>query len=79
MKRRFPIYLKLSKIVLKIPFLIRNYDGVFLNNDSATAARLAAGSCLELVTRLLAGDIGNGLGLVRPPGHHSGAGHISGW
>ena len=52
---------------------------MFLNADSATVARLAAGSCLELVTRLLAGDIGNGLGLVRPPGHHSGPGHISGW
>ena len=73
----FPIFF--SKIDLKSFIFFRNYDGVFLNADSAAAARLAAGSCLELVTRLLAGDIGNGLGLVRPPGHHSGPGHISGW
>jgi acetoin utilization deacetylase AcuC-like enzyme len=38
---------------------------------SSEAARLAAGSLVELCDAVLAGHVANGLALVRPPGHHA--------
>jgi acetoin utilization deacetylase AcuC-like enzyme len=38
---------------------------------SSEAARLAAGSVVELCDAVLAGQVDNGLALVRPPGHHA--------
>jgi acetoin utilization deacetylase AcuC-like enzyme len=38
---------------------------------SSEAARLAAGSVLELCDAVLAGQVANGVALVRPPGHHA--------
>jgi acetoin utilization deacetylase AcuC-like enzyme len=35
------------------------------------AARLAAGGLLELCEAVLAGEVDNGVALVRPPGHHA--------
>ncbi len=35
------------------------------------AARAAAGSACELATRVLAGELSQGLAVVRPPGHHA--------
>jgi acetoin utilization deacetylase AcuC-like enzyme len=35
------------------------------------AALAAAGSAAELATRVLAGELGQGLAVVRPPGHHA--------
>jgi acetoin utilization deacetylase AcuC-like enzyme len=35
------------------------------------AARLAAGGLLDLCEAVLAGEVDNGLALVRPPGHHA--------
>jgi acetoin utilization deacetylase AcuC-like enzyme len=34
-------------------------------------AELAAGGCLELADRLMAGEIDSGFALIRPPGHHA--------
>jgi len=39
--------------------------------ESSDAARLAAGSAVELCDAVLAGDVRNGVALVRPPGHHA--------
>ena len=39
--------------------------------DSAEAAVLAAGGLAELATRLVHGELDNGLALLRPPGHHA--------
>ena len=39
--------------------------------DSAQAAWLAAGGLAELATRVVQGEIANGLALLRPPGHHA--------
>jgi acetoin utilization deacetylase AcuC-like enzyme len=58
---------------------IRECDGrsVMLDPDTATspdsykAAELAAGGCLELTGRVLAGEVDCGYALVRPPGHHA--------
>jgi acetoin utilization deacetylase AcuC-like enzyme len=38
---------------------------------SSEAARLAAGSVIELCDAVLAGAVDNGVALVRPPGHHA--------
>src|SRR5512138_813409 len=35
------------------------------------AARAAAGSASELATRVLSGELSQGLAVVRPPGHHA--------
>ena len=38
---------------------------------SSEAARLAAGGLIELCDAVLAGQVSNGVALVRPPGHHA--------
>ena len=49
----------------------REFDSVYLCEDTEQAARLAAGSSVELVSRVLDHEVQCGLGLVRPPGHHA--------
>jgi acetoin utilization deacetylase AcuC-like enzyme len=50
---------------------------VSLDPDTQTSARsyeaalLAAGSCLEAIDRILAGEISNAFAMIRPPGHHA--------
>jgi len=51
--------------------LCEGYDSVYLCNETAEAARLAAAAGIDLVDAVLAGDIHCGIGLVRPPGHHA--------
>ncbi len=41
------------------------------SEGSYEAARLAAGGLVDLCDAVLAGDVQNGLALVRPPGHHA--------
>ena len=48
-----------------------NYDAIYLCPDTAAAARLSAGAAVDLVEKVLSGEIHCGLGLVRPPGHHA--------
>jgi len=45
-------------------------DTYFAASASGYAARLAAGSVVELVTRVVHGELRNALAVVRPPGHH---------
>ena len=45
-------------------------DTYFSATASGYAARLAAGSVVELVTRVMQGELTNALAVVRPPGHH---------
>ncbi|XP_015272041.1 PREDICTED: histone deacetylase 6-like, partial [Gekko japonicus] len=47
------------------------YDSVYLHPNSYRCACLAAGSVLQLVEKVLTGELRNGLALVRPPGHHA--------
>jgi len=46
-------------------------DTVWNDAHTPTAAALAAGSVIDLVHRVAAGSLRNGLGLIRPPGHHA--------
>ena len=56
-----------------------HYDSVYLCPDTAVAARLATGAAVDLVELVVAGDIHNGMGLVRPPGHHAMEGELNGF
>ncbi len=44
---------------------------VGISEDSYEIATLAAGGALALADKMVAGDIDNGFGLLRPPGHHA--------
>ncbi len=46
------------------------YD-VSISSKSYDIAMLAAGGLLELADQVIAGQISNGFGLIRPPGHHA--------
>jgi len=46
-------------------------DTVWNDIHTPTAAKIAAGCVIELVNKVGAGTLNNGLGIVRPPGHHS--------
>lgn len=49
-----------------------SYDrDTYLMEHSYHIAELAAGGCLELTDRLMAGEIESGFALIRPPGHHA--------
>ncbi|XP_041655286.1 histone deacetylase 6 [Cheilinus undulatus] len=47
------------------------FNSIFFNNQSYTAALLAAGSCFNVVEKILSGEVSNGVAIVRPPGHHA--------
>lgn len=44
---------------------------LFFNEHTASAARIAAGSTIELVLKVVQGQLDRGLAVVRPPGHHA--------
>ncbi|XP_051752405.1 histone deacetylase 4-like isoform X2 [Ctenopharyngodon idella] len=46
-------------------------DTVWNEVHSSSAARLAAGSVVELVFKVASGELKNGFAVVRPPGHHA--------
>ncbi len=57
----------------------------YLDGDTPTseksweAALLAAGSCIQLAERILAGEYAQGFAFVRPPGHHAEPTHAMGF
>jgi len=49
-----------------------SYDrDTYLMEHSFYVAELAAGGCLELADRVMAGDVESGFAVIRPPGHHA--------
>jgi acetoin utilization deacetylase AcuC-like enzyme len=54
-------------------------DTYFAGSTSGHAARLSAGSVIELVTRVVQGELRNALAVVRPPGHHCEHGQAMGF
>ena len=44
---------------------------VAISKDSFEVALLAAGAALSLADNIVTGNINNGFGLIRPPGHHA--------
>jgi acetoin utilization deacetylase AcuC-like enzyme len=48
-----------------------NFNYVFMNSSSVTAARVACASAIDAVNAVMRGLINSALCVVRPPGHHS--------
>jgi len=46
-------------------------DTIWNHLHTPTAAKVAAGSLIELVNKVGSGSLRNGFGLIRPPGHHA--------
>jgi acetoin utilization deacetylase AcuC-like enzyme len=61
-----------------VPFAQLDPD-TYTCSDSALAARLAGGALVDLTRAVLAGDLANGLALLRPPGHHAEADRAMGF
>ena len=49
------------------------------NKHTATSAYLAAGSTIEGVRAVLAGEVDSAFLIVRPPGHHAFCAHVAGF
>ncbi|KAJ2081078.1 Histone deacetylase hda1 [Coemansia sp. RSA 988] len=49
----------------------KQFDSVFLCNESHYCARLSAGGLLSLCEEVAKGKLESGIAIVRPPGHHS--------
>jgi histone deacetylase 6 len=52
---------------------------MFTSAGTYLAAKLAAGSAIELADAILTGKIENGFAIVRPPHHHAGCGRCGGF
>ena len=52
---------------------------IYYHEETAQAARLAAGSVLEACDAVLRGDVRSAFALVRPPGHHAEANEALGF
>ncbi|XP_020669972.3 protein deacetylase HDAC6 isoform X1 [Pogona vitticeps] len=59
--------------------LSEKYDSVYLHPNSYRCACRAVGSVLQLVEKVLAGELRNGLAVVRPPGHHAQYNNMEGY
>ena len=51
--------------------LISSWNYVYMNQDSALCARLAAGSTIACVEKVVKGELDSAAAIVRPPGHHA--------
>ncbi|XP_056410464.1 histone deacetylase 6-like [Hyla sarda] len=79
-----PDYVELMKSTQKMTeeelrALSEKYDSVYLHPMSFTASCVAAGSVLQLVDKVMRGEVRNGLAVVRPPGHHAYTDQMNGY
>ncbi|MCB8982466.1 MAG: histone deacetylase [Ardenticatenaceae bacterium] len=56
-----------------------DHGDTYATAESFRLARLAAGGCCEAVDYIMSGKAGNGIALVRPPGHHASTNQASGF
>jgi len=47
------------------------FDCLYIHNKSWQAAQLSAGGAIDLTMAVLEGKVKNGMGILRPPGHHA--------
>ncbi|XP_063548311.1 histone deacetylase 6 [Cydia strobilella] len=47
------------------------YDAIYIHPSTHELALLSAGSTIDMVDRIVSGEIQNGAAFVRPPGHHA--------
>lgn len=48
-----------------------NYDAIFIHPSTFELSLLSVGCTIELVDRIVSGQIQNGMAVIRPPGHHA--------
>ncbi|CAH0727597.1 unnamed protein product, partial [Brenthis ino] len=51
--------------------LSSKYDAIYISPSTHELALIAAGSTIDMVDRIVSGEIQNGVAFVRPPGHHA--------
>ncbi|KAL0850817.1 hypothetical protein ABMA28_006740 [Loxostege sticticalis] len=51
--------------------LSSKYDAVYIHPSTHELALIAAGSTIDMVDRIVSGEVQNGAAFVRPPGHHA--------
>lgn len=51
--------------------LSSHYDAIYIHPESFKLSLLACGSTIELVDEIIAGNVQNGMAIIRPPGHHA--------
>ncbi|RKO85331.1 hypothetical protein BDK51DRAFT_32192, partial [Blyttiomyces helicus] len=49
----------------------QKYNDVFVNSSSFLCAQVACSGLVKLCEAVMRGEVGNGLAIVRPPGHHA--------
>ncbi|KAF2755670.1 hypothetical protein EJ05DRAFT_442118 [Pseudovirgaria hyperparasitica] len=49
----------------------RDLESIYLHQTTFSVARLAAGGTIEICRQVVAGNLKNGIAVVRPPGHHA--------
>ena len=64
-----------EKSTMELAARTEKSDTVYYNAHTALAARLAAGSALELCKHIVDCHVRRGFAVVRPPGHHAGDHH----
>ncbi|XP_041975577.1 histone deacetylase 6 isoform X2 [Aricia agestis] len=47
------------------------YDAIYIHPSTHSLALLAAGSTIDMVDRVVTGEVQTGVAFVRPPGHHA--------
>ncbi|CAK1602419.1 unnamed protein product [Parnassius mnemosyne] len=51
--------------------LSSKYDAIYIHPSTHELALIAAGSTIDMVDRIVSGEVQNGAVFVRPPGHHA--------
>nr|KAG5691456.1 hypothetical protein BaRGS_017299 [Batillaria attramentaria] len=51
--------------------LSQSYDFVYFHSNVEENARLALGGAIDLVEKVVTGQLQNGMAVTRPPGHHA--------
>jgi len=49
----------------------KKFNSIYFNKHSLDAAKLAAGSIIDLVDKVVSDELSNGVAIIRPPGHHA--------
>lgn len=58
---------------LAVPDTLLLNSSTYANVNTSDCARVAAGTCCELVAALASGSVSRAVAIVRPPGHHASA------
>jgi len=51
--------------------LANEYNSIYLNENTFISASIAAGSLIDLTSKVVNNELNNGVAIIRPPGHHA--------